>query len=241
MKDSSFTREFSKWESKCDSAQKAEDAEKNSSMHHIANTNKPGKSRISKVVMSEPYTVSVDSRNREEIKYEESTVSAALVKQMLLDNAEKAKIGMNIEGPGGMNTGDFTEYNDMSFVNEYISERFNQSKDGMLKSFCQSYMDSIMKKNNTPYLGWMGIASVQKKKPIFKLVVLSILPYLWPYTIYQFVTPKFHSTYYLVLFNVNSGDIAMSTMTRVRSKLHKDQMNSHIYDFMYQISRTYEK
>ncbi len=245
LQDSSFVQDFHKWEQKNEDEKKIiEEAQNHSGPFPVHKTNevkRKDRVPITRVVMSEPYTIKVDTRKRNQVKYQESVVSAARVKNMIMETSQMAGITVQLVDAVGLNADNVEEYNQMSYVNEYVVERFNQSEEGMLNSFCKSYIDTLMQKNQTKYLGWMGIASVQKKKPIGKLVIMSILPYLWPYTIYQFIVPKIHSTYYYVLFNVNTGKIVTAGATETRTDLHTDQMNSHIYDFMYKIKKTYEK
>jgi hypothetical protein len=150
-------------------------------------------------------------------------------------------IDMDMADAIGLGEDDVQAFNDMSFVNEYISERFHQGEEGILSSFCKENIDSLMRKNQTNHLAWVATTSVVKRKPIFKLTVLSLMPYLWPYTIYQFCIPKVHTYYYFILFDVNTGKINFANITKVRSDVHEDQMNSHIYDFMYTLKRYHEK
>lgn len=238
MKDSAFTTEFSKWESRKDSVHAAEELAR--TFHATKNQKKECKP-VQEMVMPEPYTIKLDTRKRDEVKYEESASSAARVRTLLIANAKRVNVKINLAGADSLKAGSVKEYNEMSFINEYLTERFNQSEEGILNSFCKVNIDPVMHRFNSSYLGWMGITSVQKKKPVARLCVMSILPYLWPYTIYEFVTPKIHSTYYYVLFNVKSGRVVLSSTTTVRSELRNDQLNSHIYDFMYQTHKTYEK
>jgi len=245
LKEPAFVNEFQKWEDKRDSIKKVDESRHSSYSSFPAvtgnKTKKRDRVRISHVVMSEPYTVKVDTRKRDQVKYQESAMSAARVKELIFKNASRVGIGLTMADAGGLGEQNVKEFNEMAFVNEYVLERFSQSKEGMMNSFCKPYIDSIMLRNSTSYLGWMGISSVQRKKPVFKLCVLSIMPYLWPYTIYQFVTPKIHSSYYYVLFNVETGNVVKAGSTNLRTDLYNDQMNSHIYDFMYNIRKTYEK
>jgi hypothetical protein len=246
LSDSLFMADFRLQLRKKDSTDEAENVRNytytpfNSGIEKSKTKKRRDRKYIQKIVFADPYIIKLDSRKRDNVKYQESEASMAKVKGLMIENADRAGLQMEMADAIGVGENGSNEFNEMSFVNEYISERFSQSKDGVISSFCTQYIDSLMQKNQTHYLGWMAITSIQKKKNIALLSIFSLVPYLWPYTIYKFIVPRIHSYYYQVLFDVNTGKIVFAKVSCAKSDLRNDQMNSHIYDFMYSIRKTYE-
>jgi hypothetical protein len=242
LQDDQFNREFQVYYDKKDSVNKANETRNNTfspfPLRQV--TEKKPKKHITSFVMTDPYTVKMDDRKRNNLQYEETELNLARVKELMTKNASLA--GINMETVDTKNAGESgaVAYNRVASVNEYIEERFNQSGDGIVLSVCKDDIDSLMQSKNTHFIGWTAIICIQKKKPILLLSLLSILPYTWPYTIYEFIVPKIHTYYYHVLFDTNTGKLKIAKVSRTRSDLRNDQLNSHIFDFMYSIKRAYE-
>jgi hypothetical protein len=242
LRDSSFVQEFKYFESKSDSITSSRyHSESNHSLPGSAAGGRKKAGSIKRFVMCEPYIVKVDKRKKDQVVYRDSEVNAARIKATTENCAEKLGLNMYLADAVGITENDVQAFNEMSFANEFVSERFHQEEEGIMLSYCSQFIDTLMKNQNSDYLAWMATTGVVKRKPIFKLSLMSLLPYLWPYTIYQFCVPKVHTSYYYIMFNVKTGRISFASIVRVRADIHEDQMNSHIYDFMNKTKHYHEK
>lgn len=243
--DSVFTAEFSHWSNISDSIMRAEEERANNYTPFDRPERKPQiphhqRTYVTRLVMTDPYTVKADARIRNQVSAAESLVNTARVKELLGKNADRVGLELHFADSSAIRHQTTSAFNEWSAINEYIEERFNQLREGVVVSFSAQYIDTIMQRHETPYLGWTAIMSMQKRKPVFKLVVMSLMPYFWPYTIYQFIVPRVQTYYYYVLFNVKTGRICLLKSTRNRSDLSNDHLQSHLYDFMNATRRYYE-
>jgi beta-barrel assembly-enhancing protease len=242
LKNEQFKNDIDLYYAKKDSVQQTEETRNNSyySFRRGSNKNKDGGKQITRFLMVDPYVVKQDNRRLDNVQYLESELNRSRIRDLMVKNADIAGIDMQMIDAKGIDSAGTAEFNEMALVNEYVSERMHQNGNGEVLSVCKENIDSIMQRGNSPYLGWSAVVSMQEKKKVSWVLLLSVIPYMLPYVIYEIIAPNIHTYYYNILFDVKTGKMVIKRLSVLRAGLRADQLNAHIYDFMYSIKKSYE-
>lgn len=189
---------------------------------------------IDKVVMVSPNYKRIDLRKKINEQYEFSESR----KEDFIEINEKCAKKTDVELKTISNTYfESTEkYNDMSLLNDWMSERFDHHN-VHIYPYCKLFTDDLAKKYNTNYFGWTGMYSLRARKDKWGLIAISVAIYGIgiPMGIYYAVTPENHTFYYTYLVDITNYDFLMAKEDYVKMKDYDDLMKSYIYDTYNQI------
>lgn len=193
---------------------------------------------IQNVLLADPYFVQYDSRKNDEIYYNSTESKRLLINDMILNNAARANLKVEIIDPGFFNEKDISALNHLSFINEWLSERFSNSSVS-LAPFEGEHMQPIMKTYGTKYLSWMSIISVRVRKEGSRLsyIYLCLTPYTLPVGLTMLISPRYYSYYFQVMYNTENGEPVSWQRALSETKFRRDMLNSKIFDSFYQIKR----
>ncbi|NCQ11846.1 MAG: hypothetical protein GW809_06820, partial [Bacteroidetes bacterium] len=154
--------------------------------------------------------------------------------------AKKAGVDLNIISNTYFESTE--KYNDMSLLNEWMSERFDHHNIHIYP-YCKLFTDDLAKKYNTNYFGWTGMYSLRARKDKWGFIAGAVVIYGIgiPLGIYYAVTPENHTFYYTYLVDITNYDFLMSKEDYVKMKDYDDIMKSYIYDTYNQIKTQKDK
>jgi len=199
---------------------------------------------IDKVVVVEPFLLTIDERKRDnQLLYLESEIAQEELLSTLKTLGQSTRLETVLIDPQHLDTTNASDYNAMSQVKEWVTERMKQGNAGMALVIGSDSAQSLSAKYGTDYFFWTGVVSVRKKKKAF-----------WPATLLGgglvlvaagqgdpsvtlvgasgialgglalFGSPAYRTLYYSMLFNIESGEIIYSTYKETRGKPTKAQM-----------------
>ena len=189
---------------------------------------------IDKVVMVSPNYKRIDLRKKISEQY---VFSESRKEDFISVNefcAKKADVELNIISNTYFESTE--KYNDMSLLNDWMSERFDHHN-VHIYPYCKLFTDDLAKKYNTNYFGWTGMYSLRARKNKWGLIAGAVAIYGIgiPLGIYYAVTPENHTFYYTYLVDITNYDFLMSKEDYVKMKDYDDIMKSYIYDTYNQI------
>ena len=132
------------------------------------------------------------------------------------------------------------QYNDISFLTDWMDERFDH-KNLKILPYCKMFTDELTTKYGTKYFGLTGMYAIHAQKNIrWGYLALACLYYGIgiPIGIYQVLTPENHTFYYTYVANITNYNLLMAKEDYVKIKDNKDLMKSYVYDSYNQIKST---
>jgi hypothetical protein len=192
---------------------------------------------IKKVVVVNPFYLSLDDRKENSVQYIRSEEKQAYFRKSLKEIAKMTKVKASVLDVTDLSTKDIEKFNDISQINNYMSQQMDQYDLSLTPGYNQNEVDAIADKYGTDYFLWTGVISLREKTPVGMLVAASILLpiYSWPYTIPAMVTPEYDMLYYAMLFDVKTGRRSIIKMDYFDKKDSKTILKAHIYDVFHQI------
>ena len=163
--------------------------------------------------------------------------------------SKKSGLEIDLLTPKTLNKNEAYKYNDISNINYCISETFQHNKivdkwatDSFDWNFIPAeldYLTHLSSDYNTSHFAYTGIINFKaKKKGRGAAVFLSLLvPYVMPFALYYALTPEHYFYYYTLVYNVDSGEIALSEVYDLNYKAYKTNVNSMIYDLFVQMKK----
>ncbi|PKP45838.1 MAG: hypothetical protein CVT95_08050 [Bacteroidetes bacterium HGW-Bacteroidetes-12] len=219
---------------------------KNGNDYRVENTSERKKNKIGralgidKVVMVSPNYKRIDLRKKisEQYVFSESRKEDFISVNEIC--AKKTGVELNIISNTYFESTE--KYNDMSLLNEWMSERFDHHNIHIYP-YCKLFTDDLAKKYSTNYFGWTGMYSLRARKDKWGLIAVSVAIYGIgiPLGIYYAVTPENHTFYYTYLVDITNYDFLMSKEDYVKMKDYDDIMKSYIYDTYNQIKTQKDK
>jgi hypothetical protein len=188
-------------------------------------------------VVVNPFYLSLDDRKENSVQYIRSEEKQAYFRKSLKEIAKMTKVKASVLDVTDLSTKDIEKFNDISQINNYMSQQMDQYDLSLTPGYNQNEVDAIADKYGTDYFLWTGVISLREKTPVGMLVAASILLpiYSWPYTIPAMVTPEYDMLYYAMLFDVKTGRRSIIKMDYFDKKDSKTILKAHIYDVFHQI------
>ena len=163
---------------------------------------------IDKVVFLDPFYMKVNKQNgKAGINYFESEEKQAKLAELQKKCANKLNLSYEIVSAKKMTIADIDRYNQNSTINDWLTERFQHGDNNDELVFGTEEMKSLIQKYGTKYIVWQGIYNEKKK----------------------------HTTYFCILFNLESGELMKYETRYVRSKDSADLINSFVYNSLMHI------
>lgn len=201
---------------------------------------KKGKSLgIKKLVVVNPFYLSVDARKKDAIQLLRSEEKQAYFKDAINRISKVAKLPTTLLDVGSLSRNELDKFNDIAQVNNYIGHQFEHYDMSLTPGYRQNEINAIAKKYGTDYFLWTGVISLREKNNGAWLQVGAslLLPYLLPLTLPNAIRPKYDMLYYAILFDVKTGRRSVIKMEYFDKKDSKMILNAHIYDVFHQIKK----
>ncbi len=195
---------------------------------------------IKKVVVVNPFYLSLDDRKENSVQYIRSEEKQAYFRKSLKDIAKISKVKTTVLDVTDLSTRDIEKFNDIAQVNNYMSQQMDQYDLSLTPGYNQNEVDAIADKYGTDYFLWTGVISLREKRPMGLYIFYSILlpVYSWPFTFPKMIKPEYDMLYYAMLFDVKTGRRSIIKMDYFDKRDSKTTLKSHIYDVFHQIGTT---
>lgn len=201
--------------------------------------NKKGKSLgIDKVVVVNPFYLSIDSRKNKGVQYIRSEEKQAYFSKALKKYAEKSKVKAELLDVTQLSSDEVDKFNDVSEVNHFFSQQIDHDDLYLTPSYNQNQINTIAEKYETDYFLWTGIISLREKNNYKPLLVGIFAPYVLPLLIPNVVQPEYDMLYYAILFDIKTGKRSIIKMDYFDKRDSKAVLNAHIYDVFHQIGKS---
>ncbi|TND08718.1 MAG: Peptidase family M48 [Bacteroidetes bacterium] len=236
LKDENFRNRYEKL---TDVGKKREEAEKNTMYNKLELPKALG---IDKVVVVEPFVLRIDDRKRgaSKMKYLESETAQQEMLAELAKMSQSGSIRASFIDPQLLDTNTIMDYNDMSTMKEWITERMKQGNASTPFIIANDSLEELSQKYGTKYFMWSGVVSVQKKKKlawpvifigggVFVLANESLDATAGGAAAIGLgalllLRPSHQTLHYTMLFNIENGDILYSTYDQFSGRDSKTKM-----------------
>ncbi len=164
---------------------------------------------IDSVLVYAPYYVKIIDGRKTKVDHLTSEKNQALLTDLLLKNAQLAKLDVTLLNTANLSNTDAEAFNELRVLSEWMSQQNRFGGSLLMKGFNQSATDAIVKKYGVKYLLFTGIASLQRRKT--------------------------HWIYWSVVFDLTTGRYSVIKEDYYKRKDTKTQLNAHLFDALFQI------
>ncbi len=192
---------------------------------------------IKKVVVVNPFYLSIDARKNDAIQYIRSEEKQVAFRESIEKISKISKINAKVLDVTALSSNNIETFNDISEINNYFSQQMDHYDLTLTPAYNQNATNAIAEKYGSDYFLWTGVISLREKNNKWRYTVLSLLyPIFLPLTIPGAVTPEFDMLYYAILFDVKTGRRSILKMDYFDKRDSKTILNAHIYDVFHQIN-----
>ena len=158
-----------------------------------------------------------------------------------IDASELVRIEDIILSPSNLDSLQADAFNDMSFLNDWVDERFKGLEMDMVP-MDRARLDKLMAKYGSEHFVWTGALNYRERKPFpFLLCPYALVPPALPATLYYLIRPNYDSYYFCIGFNLKSGEPEIINYNNFKQRDARDMINSNVYDSLYQLKRSPKK
>lgn len=200
---------------------------------------KKGKSLgIDKVVVVNPFYLSIDSRRNKGVQYIRSEEKQAYFSKALKKYAGKSKTKVKLLDVTQLSPDEVDKFNDVSEVNHFFTQQIDHDDLYLTPSYNQNKVNAIAEKYGTNYFLWTGVISLREKNNYKPLLVGIFAPYVLPLLIPNVVQPEYDMLYYAILFDIKTGRRSIIKMDYFDKRDSKAILHAHLYDVFHQIGKS---
>lgn len=197
---------------------------------------------IDKIVVVDPYYKVLDLRKKDAVKLIVSENSQKKFSEIISANSSMAGLHADILDSKNLQSGDAEKFNDLMFLNDWVSEHYAHD-DLKIKNSRTEDMDKLISKYGTKYFAWTGIITARERNSNagYYVCLSLMLPYFLPFTLIYALTPKYDTMYYMILFDVETGEPVLFDKYYFNFRDRDDILNSYIFNSCFQIKNKRNK
>jgi len=190
---------------------------------------------LNRVAVVSPTYAKLDLRKNQQHKF----IHAESAKQELMKRIDQASEQLALEAvileTSRLDSHEVQKFNDITFLNEWVDQRFNQLDVGLV-NLHQQRIDSIIARYGTEHYCWTGVINYRENKPLMYFYLLyALIPPAIPLAVYYLVRPNYDTYYYCIVFDLKTGEPAMVNYNNYRRRDARDLINSSVYDSFWQL------
>jgi beta-barrel assembly-enhancing protease len=196
---------------------------------------------IDKLVVINPFYYRIDERKKKSFRFLDSESAQLRLDEKIKSNAGQADLQISLLSQNTFTASDVDKFNDYAFLRSWISERIHHLDASVpMANIEGDRVAQLIQKYGTKYYCWTGVIDSRQKKhnAINTLLYTAIAYPLLPYGIYNAVTPSYHTYYYTLVFNLETGRPAYASIQHIDKKSSPDVLNSMLYDTFYQFKNS---
>jgi beta-barrel assembly-enhancing protease len=191
-----------------------------------------------KIVVVNPYYLSIDARKQNAIQYIETEENAARFRAAILDNAQAVGLATEILSPSDFTATDTEKYNDMTVLNEWVSEQVDYGTMDFT-GYRADRLDAIAKKYDTRYFVWTGVVGLRKKKNAGALIGGAVLATAFilplPFWAYYAIKPEYETLFYTIVYDTETRTSRRLKYEYMKVNDKKHILDMHLYDAFLQL------
>lgn len=190
-----------------------------------------------KVVVVSPVYSKLDLRKKQKHKFLRSESAKDKLVEQIDRSSQLLNLQMEILDPSSLDSSEVEEFNDITFLNEWVDKRFAHLEVSMI-NLSSDRIDEIIAKYNTELFVWTGVINYRENKPLMYFYLLyALIPPAIPFAVYYMVRPNYDTYYYCITFNLRTGEPVLVNYNNYRKRDARDMINSSVYDSFWQMKR----
>lgn len=224
---------FTFLEEKCSKARSYEEERKRNKKKK---KKKEDKTPIMKTVVVNPFYVKVDSRKKEQMRYEDAEAILSRMDPKVKNAADILGMETTILNTLNFTARDVEKFNNHSIVQEWLIEKLRQDSPTGISPI-HNEMKAISEAYGTPYFTWMGGVALTDKQP-FRLSTLfySVLyPPSAPLWLYLNFKPQKNAFYFSYTFDVRNEGVVEGEMRRIKMRDNESLLQSNVYYTLFKL------
>jgi Zn-dependent protease with chaperone function len=191
---------------------------------------------LNKVVIVNPFYYRIDERKKNSVRYQASERGQQALDDQIKENAKLLKLDIDLVDPNSVKEDDVDNFNDNLLLQDWLSEKLEHDDINLVSPIHEDIL-KVADKHGTMNFCWMGLLSTTNKKPnkgsVLALTIMTV--YALPYGIYYVVTPEHRTYFYNLLYNIETGEMTMSSIRKLYARDSKPMIHSHIYFTLFQL------
>ena len=197
---------------------------------------------LDKVVVVNPFYLSLDFRSSGEVEYIRSEHKQSKFRESIKKIADISSLDATLLDVTDLSTGDIEKFNDIVKVNQYFSQQMSHYDFSLTPGFQQNAINDLAEKYDTDYFLWTGVISLHEEHNGWRGFWGAVLmPYVIPFSIANLVTPQYDTMYYAILFDIKTGRRSIIKMDYFNKRDTNTILQAHIYDVFFQIAQEDKK
>lgn len=189
---------------------------------------------IDSLVIVDPFFIELNERKGLELKGSETQLIE--FKDQIELCTKEAGINSQVLFPKEMNSEEVNNYNTMALMNDWVTEYLEHDENNIVMIPLQSeYTARLAQENGTPYFCYTGVTTITNKRDNFSVDSPCAYIVLFPYYLYRAFSPAVDTKFYFMMFDIVDGDSVWLVERKIRRKAEKGNVNSLLYDTLYQI------
>lgn len=196
---------------------------------------------IDKIVIINPFYYRIDERKKKSFRFLDSESAQLRLDEKITNNASLAHLNVTLLSQNNFSSSDVDKFNDYAFLRSWISERIHHLDASIPMSNIEGErVEQLIQKYGTKYYCWTGVIDAREKKrdAVTTLLFTTMIYPLLPYGIYYAATPSYHTYYYTLVFNLETGKPEYASIKHINKKSSPDVLNSMLYDSFYQFKNS---
>ncbi len=191
---------------------------------------------IDTIIHFEPVYALIDERKREAYRYLKSEKGQENLSDRITKIAEDIGLQISMLETRELDEDDIEQYNDFSFLNEYISEKLRHPEGMNFSAIEREQLLQLTEKYGTPYVNLMALIYVRKSRKLLWPIAYSVLfPVVLPLTLPKIISSGKNCYYLNLLYNIETDELVFSSSANILSADRTDLLSAHIYYTLNQI------
>ena len=197
--------------------------------------NKESKLGINRILMIDPFYVSMDKRKEQEVKFFKSEQKQQKISNNIKKYGDKLNMDVIMLDSWDLDRNDVDKFNDIMIAKDWISEYINHEYVEIFP-FTSNAMYPVLEKYDTQYLDWMGAVNIRKEpEGKFGYGCKYVLLGMVPLAIYHWIKPEYLMGVTNKLFDVKNADLVSNQKYTRERRGGIPRLNVTIYDILNQI------
>jgi hypothetical protein len=196
-----------------------------------------GSLNVNKVVVVNPVYRMVDIRKKQKVRHMQAEEVLVNINDKIYDAASKLNMKTDIINPNTMTSGQASQMQSNSVLNDWISEQMLSDKPSVSPIYNEMLM--LAEKHKTNHFMWMGCLTVkgERKGKGFLIIGTAIVPALAPWTVPPFFIAQSKTLYFALVFDVSTQKLELLDLRQMNMKDNKSLLQSNIYYTLFKIKK----
>ncbi len=194
---------------------------------------------IKKVVVINPFYLTVDARKANAIQLIESEKNQSRLRNKMKQAAKASPLKVQMMDVTALKKSDTDRFNDIATIHQYFKQQISNYDMGRTVGLEQNKVNEIIEQYGTKYFLWTGVVSLRKPTNIniYHIGCSVVFPYIIPFVLAKAIRPNVETFYYAMLYDVESGRRSVMKIESFDTKDSDAFLSAHIYDVFNQLNK----